>query len=168
MFRILWTALFCSVLGAGHASAETTVNSNQPNSDEASEGISKVKYFVGAGIGTGIGFGIGHAVQGRWKSTGWIFSALEGVSYAAVLAATAESISDSLDGGDGKTPAYGDIGLAVFLGVHIWEIYDVWKGVERHDDGLYYETAQRLYFAPTLMANQQKFMPGMAVSLRLL
>ena len=40
--------------------------------------VSNARYYGGAIPGSILGFGIGHAIQGRYKEKGWIFTLLEG------------------------------------------------------------------------------------------
>ena len=42
--------------------------------------VSKTNYYAGGALSILPGFGIGHAVQGRWREKGWIFTAGEVVS----------------------------------------------------------------------------------------
>ncbi len=48
-----------------------------------------------------MGFGIGHGILQEWDNKGWIFTFGEAALY------------------------YG--GIAMFLGFHAWEIFDLWK-----------------------------------------
>lgn len=90
------------------------------SSVEASEvGESKIQIskpvYIASGIltTTTIGAGLGHAIQGRWKQKGWIFTAAcFGLPLATMLAV--------------GHPMGGLIGFGLYIPFHIWEIVDIW------------------------------------------
>ena len=74
-------------------------------------------YIMSRFVGTFIGFGLGHLMQGRWLTTGWIYTIADLASLPV--------ISD-------PWPLYGTDdhyrkGLAAYLLVKAVEIYDVWS-----------------------------------------
>ncbi|MDE0092418.1 MAG: hypothetical protein OXN83_03930 [Oligoflexia bacterium] len=63
-----------------------SVKAEQESSyEKAFKTIPQDQYFAGGAASFVLGFGIGHAIQGRWKERGWIFTAAE---IALVLAVT--------------------------------------------------------------------------------
>ena len=55
-----------------------SVKAEQESSYErAFKTIPQDQYFAGGAASFVLGFGIGHAIQGRWKERGWIFTATE-------------------------------------------------------------------------------------------
>lgn len=83
------------------------------------------RYVLGGIIGTYPGFGIGHAIQGRWGTKGWIFTAGETASLFVIVAGA--SSMDFYDE-NSKGLATVSLGALAFAGFHIWEIIDVWYG----------------------------------------
>lgn len=91
--------------------------------------ISQSRYIIGGVLGTyPIGFGLGHAVQGRWTQGGWIFTAGEVASLAAVVGGVAGCIDNSFssDKCSGLESTLIVTGVVGFVGFRIWEIVDVW------------------------------------------
>lgn len=92
--------------------------------------INDTKYIVGGILGTyPLGFGIGHVVQGRWTEQGWIFTAGEGASLAAILVGVSGCLRDSdfdTDHCSGFNSTLVIGGVLGFIGFRIWEIVDVW------------------------------------------
>lgn len=82
------------------------------------------RYVLGGIVGTYPGLGVGHAVQGRWGTKGWIFTAGETTSLLVALGGLISM--DSLYDSDGLA-IYG-LGVLAYSGFHIWEIIDVWHG----------------------------------------
>ena len=95
MKHIIFALSGLLALSAGHLSlaAEETPVENQTPAQKSGGGeissklstisISEQQYHIGAAIGSIPipSFGIGHAVQGRYMSRGWIFTAGEVVSF---------------------------------------------------------------------------------------
>lgn len=73
------------------------------------------------------GLGTGHAIQGRWMERGWIFTfgELAGLGLGAV--ASSESDIDAR-----TVNVLGFVGLATFIGLHVWEIVDASSVPEQH------------------------------------
>lgn len=88
------------------------------------------QHVAGGLVGTFFGFGIGHAVQGRWSDKGWIFTVGEVASFGLILVALGdcgfeESCEDEAD------QAW--FGVVALIGLHIWEVFDVWLGPPAHN-----------------------------------
>lgn len=81
--------------------------------------VSQNDYIVGGILGTIPGFGVGHAIQNRYESKGWIFTAGE-------VAGVAAGITGALLPSHSARSVLSWIGWSVYLGFHIWEIVDVW------------------------------------------
>ena len=115
-----------ALLTAIAASADTAP---RETAGESGEGISTGRYITGGIIGSAIGYGIGHAIQGRYMPLGLVFSLTE-------AAATVVIIADAHKTADTNIFIFGDtkyalgtagvIGLVALLGVHVWEVVDVW------------------------------------------
>ncbi len=91
--------------------------------------ISTARYVVGGILGTyPLGFGVGHAIQKRYKETGWIFTVGE-LGSLAVAAAGASTCMEDREG-DGKWSKCKSgllmAGGLSFIGFRIWEIIDLW------------------------------------------
>ena len=109
--------------------------------DEIFKTIPQDRYFAGAAAGAFLGFGIGHAIQGRWKERGWIFTAGEIVSIAVALyfyeqgkkevlfLSSSPLYLDSYGISTGGPFVSGSIpfvlSLAAFMGFQIWEKIDI-------------------------------------------
>jgi hypothetical protein len=93
-------------------------------------------YYRGALIGTFIGFGVGHALQGRYKEIGWVFTVGELTSLAAAFAGVIWANTESAhDYAINKEPhMYIPVGglalliasVIVFGSFRIWDIIDLW------------------------------------------
>lgn len=94
--------------------------------------ISRTEWIVGGLVGSFFGFGIGHAVQGRYASDGWVFTAGEGGMAAAMLISLPRCIVS-----DGGRPCLVTAGAYIgLLGIRIWELVDVWGGPHWHNERL--------------------------------
>lgn len=91
--------------------------------------ISTARYVTGGILGTyPIGFGVGHAIQGRWSQDGWIFTAGELISVAAIVGGLLGCVDNAFDDqkcSDVERTLVG-AGVIGFFGFRIWEIVDVW------------------------------------------
>ena len=159
MIRFILVAL-CSVSSAAFAEpTKDTVTSSHEKSDSTSYdksdstaeatdgakpssrkieytliGMDRHEYLLGGLTGTVFGFGIGHGVQGRWLRDGWVFTAGEILTSAAVIASIspckdelfktgAISLSDRL----AKCNKVGLVlGQLSFITFRIWETVDAW------------------------------------------
>ncbi len=101
--------------------------------------------IVGGGLlGTLVGFGTGHAAQGRWRDTGWIYTAGESASFL-VLAGGAAACSGGRDDDDddedlrvfsdsaGCVVIVAAVTLGTFAVFRIAEIVDVWATPQVHN-----------------------------------
>lgn len=84
-----------------------------------------IQHAGGGALAFFVGFGVGHAVQGRWLERGWLFTAADTLSYAALFVGVRD-FSDCIEGPcdnsrAGLLIATGLIGIA---GFHIWETLD--------------------------------------------
>ena len=91
--------------------------------------ISQTQYIAGGLIGFFTGFGIGHAIQGRYRDRGWIFTTGSFLMIAGYSGAVFFGM------GAGHQPdnqfisglAYASWGAGLIgFGIRIWEIVDVW------------------------------------------
>lgn len=125
--------------------------SMEMSSPTNSKEVSKTNYYAGGVLGVLPGFGIGHAIQGRWRDKGWIFTAGEVVSAAGMVyfalgfidgLPTAKEIVDhySEDSNAGSsistgTMIKGAVALAfltLFLGFKAVETVDAWSFSHHH------------------------------------
>lgn len=91
--------------------------------------ISIGKYLTGGVLSTFIGFGVGHAVQGRWKSRGWMFTVGESVAVAVSLYGAARCCGPA-----GHKEEYAVVGgLAALIGLRIWQTVDAWVVPPAHN-----------------------------------
>ena len=94
--------------------------------------ISQARYITGGILGTyPIGFGVGHAIQGRWTTKGWIFTAGElgtlALAYSGLISCLR---SDGCSNSSSNAVVVGALG---FIGLRIWEIVDVWATPPSHN-----------------------------------
>lgn len=100
--------------------------------EESSSKMSTGQYVVGGVLGTYPGLGIGHAVQGRWKEKGWIFTTGELVGGVMVGIGAGECLGDAAGdalAGQKTTNCDSNLlaaGAITFLVFKVWEIIDVW------------------------------------------
>ncbi|MEM9174372.1 MAG: hypothetical protein AAGC67_04000 [Myxococcota bacterium] len=90
--------------------------------------------------GTLIGFGSGHAIQDRWRETGWIYTAGESASVVALIGGTVgcarrndnDSFGDIFDTTDCFL-AVSLVSTATFAAFRVVEAFDVWISPRRHN-----------------------------------
>jgi hypothetical protein len=89
--------------------------------------LGTTRYVIGGIVGTYPGLGIGHAIQGRWMSKGWIFTAGELVSATVAMSGLTKCLVEAFgqQSCNSSTATVGILGLVIF---RVWEIVDVWKG----------------------------------------
>lgn len=115
MKKLLWALLLAVAIVAGPAVAD---------SDEP---LSTGRYITGGILGSAIGLGIGHAVQRRYLPLGLIFSLGEAAGWTAFFAdSTLTTTSSGFTTRVSSIGTVGVIGLVTTLGLHVWEIVDVW------------------------------------------
>lgn len=98
--------------------------------------ISTGRYIGGGVASILVGFGVGHAIQGRYKEKGWIFTVAELVTIGGYFTSVTLLVGDAIDiaetGGDidvGAVKTKGGMALAflaVGIGVRVWEMVDAW------------------------------------------
>ncbi len=98
--------------------------------------ITRTEYLAGGILGTWpVGLGIGHAVQGRWRDRGWIFTAGE-AGAIAMMAASGDCTGKILRNDDNECTGPNEVlllgGLVGYVGFRVWEIADVWGAPWRH------------------------------------
>ena len=102
----------------------------QPTSEESAildrGEINGAAYVIGAILGTyPLGFGIGHAIQGRYKEMGYIFTIGELGSLGVMMAGGVQCVG-KWSGGDSCDGTLLTLGAVGFLGFKVWEIIDLW------------------------------------------
>ena len=146
-FRPWIGLLVLAVLLAGEtgARAQATDPASRLSDRDAeilARGLYTQKEVIWGGLlGSTLGFGTGHAYQGRWKETGWIFTAAETASLVGLLAGTAACATEDPDddGFEGifeTTDCFLTVGLiasGVFLGFRVAEFIDVWAHPQIHN-----------------------------------
>lgn len=108
---------------------------NAEPSADSSEELSLGRYITSGVIGTAVGLGIGHGIQGRYLPLGLVFSVGEAAGWVAFFADTDFTTKRDDDGYRETRVSHigvaGAIGLGVAIGLHLWEIADIWiKGDE--------------------------------------
>ena len=105
--------------------------------------ISQGKYIGGGVTSILVGFGVGHAVQGRYKQKGWMFTVGEGLALggyiALVLRGASSALTDLSEATESESEAVPEISgktkssfgiasalLLVYSGLRIWEMVDAW------------------------------------------
>lgn len=92
--------------------------------------IEPPQHIIGGLAGTFAGLGIGHAIQGRWSDKGWIFTVGEVAAFSLILVSLGDcGFEDDCD--DEVEGAW--FGLVAFIGLHVWEVFDVWLGPPAHN-----------------------------------
>ena len=99
--------------------------------------LSTGRYLVGGILGTyPIGLGVGHAIQGRWVSKGWIFTAGELITGTLLMTTSLDCLSETFlrsdqnEGDQVQCDAAPLITLSAYgyLALRVWEIVDLWRG----------------------------------------
>ena len=99
---------------------------NEGSYESSVKTLSQARYLGGGIAAAIVGFGVGHAVQGRYKDKGWIFTAAEVVALGGYFTSVVLLAKDVVET---KTINAGKGGLAVaflvaFGAVKIWETID--------------------------------------------
>jgi hypothetical protein len=85
-----------------------------------------LQHAGGGALAFTVGFGVGHMVQGRWTEIGWLFTAGDIASYAAIIIGARDWV-DCFDKPDCNNRRAGTLVLGGVIGVigfHIWETLD--------------------------------------------
>ena len=130
------TKLLISSVLTGLVSVSAVANNGDNAESEAAVSskpeISTGKYITGGILGSAIGFGIGHAVQGRYGSKGWIFTAGDTAGALFLSTGFVGCWTHKNDNGDYACTSSDTstlaVGYALSVGFHVWEIVDVWTG----------------------------------------
>lgn len=98
--------------------------------------LSTGRYITGGVMSAVLGFGIGHAVQGRWRERGWVFTVGGGASLLVTFIGVADTIGCA--GHSDNEQCDTSIGLLVggylaFIGFRIWEIADAFVAPPSHN-----------------------------------
>mgnify|MGYP000870276724 CR=1 FL=1 len=138
----------CGVCMRPPASYPTLLRLSKEEQELLAQGeISNDRHAGGALMAFLFGFGTGQAVQGRWGESGWIFTIGETLSLAAIIHAAPDAgeFCDSLESVERtaferncdarQRRAMRQVmgGLAVFVGLHLWEVVDAINGPRRHN-----------------------------------
>jgi len=79
-------------------------------------------WLTGGVLSTFLGFGVGQAIQGRYKSRGWMFTVGDSVATTVILIGAARCCGPA-----GNKEEYAVLGgLAVLVGLRIWQTIDAW------------------------------------------
>jgi hypothetical protein len=127
--------------GARPTAAPPVLTEDEREALEVGE-LSEGRALAGSLLSVWPGFGIGHAVQGRWRSSGWRFSAAQGVSYPIGLYGIVNWVgcasSDAVSSPSGDSPSCGRymvpfvVGGTLFSIAYVWGIVDAIGGAEQH------------------------------------
>ena len=102
----------------------------QPYAPEPEPSVARL--VVGGVAGTFIGFGLGHAIQGRFGDSGWVYLVGEGAGLGFAAFAGCQVPS----GGSCNSMLLA-LGMVTYMGFHVAEIIDVWRGPPTHGPQLY-------------------------------
>ena len=119
-------------------------NEDSKLEESSSSQVSIDQYRAGAIVGTVVGFGMGHLMQNRYtgeSGKGWLFTIAEPAPFAIILVGSlyewmldpCSGDAGSHDGCSGKkkrifaTEDALKVATAIFFGIKIWEIVDVWS-----------------------------------------
>ena len=136
-FHLILLIAFSSVINA-----ETTSFSASDKRLVAQGPIDDTQYIASGILGTIPGFGLGHAIQGRWKDKGWIFSAGETLGAGLMIASGSSCMGGSMmednndRNGSGGNIALANPGMVTYLGFKVWEIVDIWTYPPAHNKRL--------------------------------
>jgi hypothetical protein len=90
--------------------------------------VSRARHIGGSVSSIVLGFGSGHAIQGRWRERGWIFTVGELASVALFVVASSESDLDT-----SITNVLGVAGIGGLVGFHVWGAVDAIIAPSRHN-----------------------------------
>lgn len=100
--------------------------------------ISRDRYILGGVTGTVVGFGSGHAIVGKWKEMGWLYTAGEVGFLGMLMVGYKKSIIDTFStgfNGNFDGPSYGLMitGYLGFILTKLGETYDIWNRPYEHN-----------------------------------
>ena len=142
--------------------------------------ISIGRWVTGGILAYAVGFGVGHTVQGRWRETGWIFTAGESASMVAILYGLTQ-MSGGRNGfdedpytnqRDRRGRNYALAGIVGLVGFRIWGIADAWIAPPLHNRKVRALKRQLglappvygLYLAPPQSSNASGGVAGLSLS----
>lgn len=107
---------------------QVTVTLTAEEQDLLNQGEMPLLQHAGGGaLAFTIGFGVGHIVQGRWTEIGWLFTAGDIASYAAIFYGVHDWV-DCVDTTTNCNNRRGGMlvlgGVVGLIGFHIWETLD--------------------------------------------
>ena len=95
--------------------------------------ISTTRYVAGGVIGSYIGLGIGHGIVGKYSESGWRFTTGQLVSASLIVAGLSECVGSWVKDEDCSGNTALVLGVYGYIGFRLWEIYDIWTIVPRHN-----------------------------------
>ena len=88
--------------------------------------ISKEAYVTAGALALMPGFGAGHAILGKYRQKGWIFTASEAAAFAGLIFAYRIQFDEK-----GQASLWGHAAALImqtaFMGLKVWEAADVWN-----------------------------------------
>jgi hypothetical protein len=118
-------SVFLLFLLALNASAKTDSTVDGLGSPNDKKLLSTSEYVTGGILGIFPGFGLGHVVQGRYREKGYLYTLAPVAAFGAIV--ITEASFCGLNGGNSTcVDNISTIGIATFVGLKIWEVYDVW------------------------------------------
>jgi hypothetical protein len=137
MKSVLFIAVMSLVLSGFSAFADEDVDNHVQDSHRIP--VPTGKYITGGVLASTVGFGIGHGIQGRYQDKGWIFTATEAASLTVLIAGASSCASTTYTNSSGNSTCSSGggvalVGLAAYIGFHVWEIVDAWTGARPVDD----------------------------------
>ena len=107
---------------------------------EREEDVSEIQMLVGAPTAILFGFGTGHAIEGRWREKGWIFTLGETAGFATWMSAYMLDMSCTRHcGAVGPLAA---AGLLSVVGLRLWESVDAITGARAKNRRVLKQRAQ--------------------------
>ncbi len=121
--------------------------------------ISSGRQMSGGILGTyPLGLGMGHAIQGRWEDDGKFFTYTQ-LGALGLMAVSGECVGKLFDKEDNDCGGPQEVlllsGLVSYIGLRIWEIYDVWTAPAKQNRRYNY-LRERLESMPEPMAEAPK------------
>jgi len=95
---------------------------------------------AGAFVGMTLGFGSGHAIQGRYSDSGWKWTLSEVALFSLAVSTSDQDCTETVSAKDaygmrthssncvknGKSPSVAAGTMGLWLGLRIWQSYDLW------------------------------------------
>ncbi len=122
-----WSATATAQPGASEPRAEVVLAPREQALLARGE-VSGARHVSGVVVAVVPGLGLGHAIQGRWKERGWIFTFGELVTFGMATVAASESDLDQ-----SIVTTLGIAGWGGWLSLRVWEVTDAVIGPKRHN-----------------------------------